>query len=210
MNLSQPVVRHRQVLLLRLAWLLLTLGLFAACKPSTKEPTPSNGTPQSSTAAPLTTTMTAAETGDYELGKVVRFGTGGGSERFRVSGWNATEKDATWTSGETAKLLFPIARSDQPLSLQMRLASLSGVLQTANASAQPVEVFVNGQKVADWNVSAAADFAARIPVELVRDGGHLAIDLKTLKAASPKSLGIGEDARVLGVFCFSFVLTKGI
>jgi hypothetical protein len=33
--------------------------------------------------------------------------------------------------------------------------------------------------------------------------------MKTPKAVSPKAMGISEDARVLGVYCFELAITKG-
>ncbi len=142
----------------------------------------------------------------YNLGDVVRFGQDGGSERFRLAGWSSTEKDLTWSIGNSAKLLFTIQPSEQALKLRMRLAALQGV-------PQPVEVFANAQKIADWEVwlrqSTSADFTAVIPAGIVKDGGSLLLELKTPKAISPKALGYSEDPRVLGVICYELAITRG-
>jgi hypothetical protein len=142
----------------------------------------------------------------YTLGKVVSFGAGGGSERFRQSGWSDTEKQFTWTIGTSAKLVFPIVPSVQPLNLRMRL---TGFTKPPQLPAQPVEVFANEQKIAAWEVSTTADFTAVIPAVIAEKGGVLTIELKTPKATSPKALGMSNDARVLGVLCSELAITAG-
>lgn len=150
---------------------------------------------------------TPAGTGNnYELGNVIRFGVGGGSERFKQGGWSSTEKEFTWTIGESAKLALSIPPTTQPLNLRMRLTSL---LKPPQRTSQAVTVLANGQKIADWQVGNTADFNVTIPAELVKDGGLLTLELKTPDPASPKSLGMGDDARVLGVLCSELAITKG-
>jgi hypothetical protein len=71
---------------------------------------------------------------------------------------------------------------------------------------QPVEVYVNQQKVAAWQVAEDAEFSAAIPQEITRRGGLLTITLKIPKTTSPNALGLSADPRVLGVGCFDFQL----
>jgi len=145
----------------------------------------------------------------YALGSIIRFGMGGGSERFRESGWSETEKDGTWTIGNSAKLRFPVTPANQSLTLRMSLAGLAGVLRAGNIPSQKVEVLANGQKIADWDVSARRDFNATIPASVAKEAAGLNIELKILKATSPKSLGVGEDVRMLGVYCFEAAINAG-
>jgi hypothetical protein len=143
----------------------------------------------------------------YALGNVINFGTGGGSERFRREGWSHTEQKFTWTIGQSAKLVLSIPGSDQPLTLRMRLAAFTKVPEIPW---QPVELYVNGQKLADWTVPAdPAEFTAVIPAEVVKNPGELKIELKTPKAISPKALGVSADSRLLGVSCYELSITKG-
>ncbi|PZR76872.1 MAG: hypothetical protein DLM73_01570 [Chthoniobacterales bacterium] len=134
---------------------------------------------------------------------MIQFGSGGGSERFRQSGWSDTEKQFTWTIGSSAALKLSVDPSDQPLNLRMRLTAL----KAPQLPFQPVEVFANEQKIADWKVSDTADFTAVIPAPTVKSGGILTIQLKTPNAASPKDLGLSEDPRVLGVLCSELAIT---
>ena len=142
----------------------------------------------------------------YAFDDVIKFGVGAGSERFRREGWSHTEQQFTWTIGQSAKLVFSIPGSDQSPTLHVRLAAFTKVPEVP---CQPVKVYVSGQKLADWTVSAdAEEFTAVIPVELVKSPGELKVELKTPKAISPKSMGVSADERLLGVCCYELSITK--
>ena len=172
----------------RLAIALLSLAALSNCD--------NGGTPAAQDSSSAKTA--------YELGRVIGFGQGGGSEIYKRAGWNETEKDFTWTTGQSAKLLFRLAETEQPLTLRMRLG---GFVKPPELPAQPVEVYVNNEKVADWIVSDPADFTALIPVDMANRTA-LAIELRTPKAASPKSIGANPDPRILGVNCFEVSITE--
>lgn len=140
----------------------------------------------------------------YELGNVISFGEGGGSEKYKQSGWSNAEKEFTWTTGTSAKLLLKILATPEPLQLRMRL---SGFINPPGLSSQPVEIVANGQKIADWQVSSPADFTATVPAAIA-GAGELLIEIKTPKAASPKAQGVSDDPRILGVNCFEMTLSK--
>jgi len=84
---------------------------------------------------------------------------------------------------------------------------LTGLLKPPQRTSQSVTVLANGQKIAEWQVANTTDFNATIPGELVKDGGLLTLELQTPNAASPKSLGMSDDARVLGVLCSELAIT---
>lgn len=133
---------------------------------------------------------------DSVLGKVIHFNAAGGSEGYRVAGWSKAEADFTWTEGTSAKLSLPLAKGSGPLALKITMAAL---VREPDLPFQPVEVYANGQKIADWQVGENAQFAATIPAEITKDGGTVMIELRTPKAISPKALGTSADTRVLGV-----------
>jgi hypothetical protein len=137
-------------------------------------------------------------------GTKVSFGTGGNSEPLRVSGWSGTESQMTWTEGTAAVLAMRVSPTNEPVALKMKLA---GLTKDPEVPYQPVEVYVNDQKVADWQLVAdPAEFSASIPQEMTRRGGLLRITLKIPKATSPKALGMGADSRILGAACFDLQL----
>ena len=137
-------------------------------------------------------------------GTKVSFRTGGDSEPLRVSGWSGTESQFTWTEGTAAVLAMRVSPTNEPVELKMTLA---GLTKDPEVRYQPVEVYVNDQKVADWQLIAdAAEFSAPVPQEITRRGGLLRIMLKIPKATSPKALGMSADPRVLGVACYDLQL----
>lgn len=152
------------------------------------------------------TPETSVPASDVNLayGTKVSFGTGGNSEPLRVSGWSGTESQMTWTEGTAAVLAMQVSPTNEPVALKMKLA---GLTKDPELPYQPVEVYVNDQRVADWQLVAdPAEFSASIPQEITRRGGLLRITLKIPKAISPKALGTSNDPRILGVACFDLQL----
>jgi len=138
------------------------------------------------------------------LGQVIKFTAD--SERYRVSGWSKTEVDYAWTEGKSARLALPIPGDAGPLTVKM---TLRGLVQPPTLPSQPVEVYVNNQKIADWLVADRKAFTAGIPGELTKSGGKmLNLELRIPRAASPQSLGMNNDGRILGVCCYSIELTS--
>ena len=141
----------------------------------------------------------------YEVGTLIKFGNGGDSERFRTSGWSKTEDQQTWTEGNSAVLNFSGLPPSQPLKLRITLLPFT---KEPELPAQPIEVYANGKKVADWQVANKQEYTASIPADAVSDTGALTLEFRIPKAASPQSLGISADSRQLGVAAFDLVIEK--
>ena len=157
-------------------------------------------------SSPLDDAEDSGASSELAYGTRVSFGQGGGSERFRESGWSKTEEKFTWTEGTVAALKMKVAATTASVTLKMRM---SGLIKEPALPFQPVEVEVNGQKMADWQVGDVAEFVAAIPHDLTKKGGELTITLKIPKSTSPKALGLNADPRVLGVCCLDLELSKG-
>jgi hypothetical protein len=153
-----------------------------------------------------TTTDTAAGPAPLAYGKRVSFAQGGNAEGYKGAGWSTTEEKFTWSEGTSAQLRIPVAATEDKISLKIRIAAL---VKPPELPSQPVEVLVNDQKVAEWQVGNTAEFVAEIPPSLTKPGGSLNIIFKTPKAASPKTLGLSDDPRILGICCFDLELAKG-
>lgn len=181
------------------------LGLFAtvALLFGCEKPSDSGANTTTSVTTPADASPTAPTVSNlvYHLGDTIKFSAGGGSERFRTAGWSGTEKDFTWTEGNSAQLVIPVSQVEGPLKLRMKLSGLT----KAEQPFQPIAVIVNGQKIADWEVAPEADFSATIPNQV---GNSITIELKIPKAFTPQSAGMGNDKRVLGVACFELSLGK--
>ncbi|MEY2564717.1 MAG: hypothetical protein QOH88_2910 [Verrucomicrobiota bacterium] len=130
--------------------------------------------------------------GDWKI----HFTKEGGSEIYRLSGWSGSEAEFTWTEGTVADLALPLGDNTGALSLEMKLG---GLIHPPELTVQNVAVYANGQKIADWEVRAEAIFTVSIPAELTRNAPELKIQLRIPNAASPQSLGLSTDNRMLGI-----------
>jgi hypothetical protein len=158
-----------------------------------------NATTPAETAAKL------AGPAEASTGWTVGFNAGSGSEIYRVSGWSGAEAEFTWTEGTLAKLKLPIPDQDAALVLRMKLG---GLIHPPDLPRQNVAVYANGEKIADWEVSEPADFTAPIPPALTTNTEDLNIELRIPDAASPQSLGVSYDGRLLGVRCYVVELRR--
>jgi hypothetical protein len=136
------------------------------------------------------------------IGTVIKFDQA--SEKYRVSGWNRTEGDFAWSS-KSAKVAFPIPSDAGALTVTM---TMRGLVQPPTVPVQPVELYVNDRKIADWQVSNTAPFTAEIPLELTRGQDNLNFELRIPNATSPKALGMSDDDRILGVCVYSIELKR--
>ena len=160
-------------------------------------PTPAAGTAGPAAAAP------AAAGQEVQYGVLVDFTIGGGSDPLKVSGWSKAEPDFTWTQGTTAILAARVKPTEKPVTMRLKAA---GMIKPPDLPFQPVEVFVNNEKVADLQVGDTAEFSIAIPPEMTKAGGLLTITFRVPKAASPKALGLNQDERVLGIRVFNLTL----
>lgn len=147
---------------------------------------------------------TSAAGAKVDYGTKISFGHSGNSAPMRISGWSKGEENFTWTEGKSAVLAVQIGATELPVTLRMKL---TGLIKSPELAAQPVEVQVNGQKIADWEVGEMALFNASIPSDLTKVGGTLTFTFKIPRATSPKALGTGEDPRVLGICVSDFELS---
>jgi hypothetical protein len=85
---------------------------------------------------------------------------------------------------------------------------LGGLIHPPDLPRQNVAVYANGEKIADWEVSEPADFTAPIPPALTTNTEDLNIELRIPDAASPQSLGVSYDGRLLGVRCYVIELRR--
>lgn len=143
---------------------------------------------------------------DYTYGTKLLFGKGGNAEAAKVSGWHPAEDEFTWTEATTAVLGLRVPAGAESVTMHARMA---GMIKEPQLRAQPVQVLVNNKKIGEWNVGNTAEFSAKIPGDIVKNGGPLQITFKVLQAKSPKELGVSEDARVLGFRIYELDLRRG-
>lgn len=147
----------------------------------------------------------AEEKNSYHFGQVVRFGRGGDADKYKRGGWGENEDGMTWTNARTAHLALQIPDTSKPLKLRMNLA---GFTSPPTLPFQPVEVRINDELAAEWQVfSERADYVAIISPEAANHQ-TLYIDLRIPQANSPRAFSIGDDPRLLGVSAFEFEINE--
>lgn len=169
---------------------LFLLALFTAC-------------PKNRDSAITRTKIDPVLRNNYILGEVVWFGEDGTSDRYKGAGWAPPEEDFTWTNASSAILEFSVGETVKPLELHMQLAGYVN----RNDRYQHVNVIVNDEKVAEWQVVDRAEHVAVIPPN-VANHEQLIVELRIPRAVSPRVIGEGADPRMLGVCCFELSITE--
>ncbi|HSH39948.1 MAG TPA: hypothetical protein VK993_14325, partial [Chthoniobacterales bacterium] len=149
---------------------------------------------------PQAQTTAGAAAQEIEYGTLIDFTAGGSAELLKVSGWSKPETGFTWAEGNSATLAVRVRPTDSPITMRMKAA---GLIKEPELPFQPVEVYVNNDKVADLQVGSTAEYNVAIPQGFTKAGGLLTVSFRIPKAASPKSLGQNEDERVLGIRIFN-------
>jgi hypothetical protein len=139
----------------------------------------------------------------YHYGTKINFGASGNAALCRVSGWNSPEAESTWTDGQSAKLAFTVPPASNPITFK---AVVSGFVKPPDLPSQPVTVVINGQQVGHWDIAAKGVVQMDIPAQFTQNG-RLELEFRLPKAASPSSLGMSIDERVLGMCFYELELT---
>lgn len=139
------------------------------------------------------------------LGQVIHFDASHEADSYKVSGWSPTETHFTWTEGKAAVLALPVPANSGAVRLRMLVSAYT---HPPELPSQPVEVYANGQKIADWEVGNPAENTADIPKEIAAKGSTLTIQFRTRKATAPAEFSSKADSRVLGICCHEMELTK--
>jgi hypothetical protein len=128
------------------------------------------------------------------LGKVIAFSSPH-TRCFLKKGWASTEDWGTWSLGKEAKLsLFMPNGTPKVLFLDVR------ALVVPKQTQQEIEIGINGQ----WQKKVFLTHFESNPIKLTIPASAygkewLEIDFKIPNAISPKTLGMGEDDRPLGL-----------
>ncbi len=151
---------------------------------------------------------TAPMTGEgslYAFGIPLKFGQGENGGRYKLSGWHDAEPTYTWTGAQPAVLGLRIPKTNNPLWVTL---IANGNILPPQLPTQPTELYANGQKVAEWQISGRDEFHATIPASALNPNGVLSLELRTAKATSPQALGVNNDARPLGIACYELAIQE--
>jgi hypothetical protein len=134
----------------------------------------------------------------YVLGATIR--AGAGDVNFLDDGWSEPERGSRWTDGERAALTFELPHD------QIRVRTLRFAMVAAAFRGQNIALEANGEFIDRRYVKPTSEeIAFSIPASLVKDD-RLQIVFRMPEAISPKSLGLGEDKRNLGLSLTQFKL----
>ncbi|MDB5619750.1 sulfatase-like hydrolase/transferase [Tardiphaga sp.] len=138
----------------------------------------------------------ALRTVAYRTGDIIAFGQDGNAADFQSGGWNQPSAGFTWSSGKQTSLVIPLQDSAAgALTLQV---SLTPWLVPGKVERQTVNVFANGEKIAEWIATASGRYKAQIPARLTASG-VIKLSFALPDATSPAQLGISSDPALYAV-----------
>ncbi len=143
------------------------------------------------------------QTSFYTPGTKIDFSVNGNAGQYLIDGWGSPESEWRWTVGNSARLVLNFKENVKG-DLNLRLHGLA-FLAEGKLPQQNVTVLVNDKSVANWAVKTDADYTAKIPAALIRDG-RAAITLKIATPKSPSETGKSTDTRKLGIAVKSIIL----
>lgn len=113
-------------------------------------------------------------------------------------GWSDREETFRWTDAREAAFIFA---SDEITDATLRM-KLAPFLVSGKLDEQRVNIELNGGRIETLTLrdSAPQEFSLRLPKETLRQSNVLTFGLPD--AASPKSLNLSDDPRLLGVAMF--------
>jgi hypothetical protein len=136
----------------------------------------------------------------YQVGSVVDFGKNGNVEMFQQIGWHAPEPEGRWTAGRKSKVSLTL---DDVEADAYNLRFTLRPFVAGSHARQRVSVAVNGQHVAEWELSDPHEVVKTIPLkgEAIRSAeGKVSITFSMPDAVVPLSVAVSNDERVLGLF----------
>jgi hypothetical protein len=121
------------------------------------------------------------------------------AERYLWYGWTVETPDMRWSDGPRAAMVFTVKEPHESL-LELKLGPH---LEGDKLPEQSVTIQLNGQPIAVMNLrdSAPHSYSILVPSQLLAHDNVLSFDLPN--AASLRKLGVGLDARRLGIYVIS-------
>lgn len=138
----------------------------------------------------------------YKYGTSMDFSKSDKDIAYKLNGWSSPEENFTWTEGNNANMLIPIDDVSCNLILKAKLFPFLA----KDIKYQRANIYVNGEKVANWKIDKAGEYTAEIPKEIV--SSPLQISFELPDAVSPLESGVSEDPRVLALAFNEMVVDK--
>lgn len=130
-------------------------------------------------------------------GTTIFYGSAGEGGKTKLTGWAPAEWGFTWSDGIGASLAIRVPTTTDPVELHIKMAGMNVPGRVKN---QRVDLYVNAEKLARWQVADEGIFTVTVPASFVAEPNPLLIiDFYMPGAISPLSAGTGSDRRRLGV-----------
>jgi hypothetical protein len=142
----------------------------------------------------------------YLPNEVLSLAPGGNGWQYASNGWSGADAWGTWSLADVGGQIDLSLPETAKGPYQLVVDGMA-YLNPKHPS-QPIDVLVNGTKVATWSFdlkSPAGERSANIPQELVQNGS-LHIVFAATGAVSPAQVGDSADARLLGIAVKTIVL----
>jgi len=132
------------------------------------------------------------------LPATISFASNGSHDDFRVYGIcpRDPESDWVWTEAKVAVLDFVAAKQDNDVLLTL---DAGAIVTSARRGGQRVGVIVNGEKLAQWHLTARAQHSVRIPAALWNRRRAVRVILEIPDAVVPASVFGSGERRQLGL-----------
>ena len=109
--------------------------------------------------------------------------------------WSKPESWGTWTDGALAKIYIPLNKGGQKF-INLTLKAFAN----SNEKTQPVELTYDGANYQKIELDKSSSNQIKVEIDSkMKSDGYALLEFKILKPISPKSLGIGDDERQLGI-----------
>lgn len=118
------------------------------------------------------------------------------SDCYFAAGWHGPQGDHRWSAFSTAELIFKAPSSSVPLFLYLRATCLS--------SDMDAKVEVVGGGAARLDAGAPQDVVIPLPVS----GNEIRLVCSVKRCGSPKSEGLSDDDRNIGICLYSFFVSE--
>jgi len=146
---------------------------------------------------------------DYSIGERISFAQGGTGLKYEVAGWSGAESWGTWTEGSNS--IVALKLSDIP-DRDMALSIEGQAFLSDKNPVQDIEVLVNRHPIETLRYAFPSGVDTRvitIPQSLIQEkNGLLIIEFKIKNPKSSAELGLGTDARLLGLALVSLRLDE--
>lgn len=117
-----------------------------------------------------------------------------------IEGFSEAEERFRWSDARHAAVFLPLAATGRDAQLRLLLHGMS---HPRSNLTQHIAVRVGERVVAQWQIADEAPFGLTLPADLVatevRERGGVILDFDLPDATTPRSLGINQDTRLLGI-----------